>query len=123
MAAPKSLRHGELHHSYRDRALSLRRGRPALFDPPGVDGRIVVWVLAVALAIDLITAAVTYRMSNTSMNIRAAFLHNLSDALSSVAVFIAGTVILLFDWRLIDPIVTIGIASYILWLSGREIVP
>ncbi|NIL96361.1 MAG: cation transporter, partial [Planctomycetales bacterium] len=40
-----------------------------------------------------------------------------------VAVIVAGTLILLYDWRLIDPIVTIGIAAYILWHAAREIVP
>jgi len=92
-------------------------------DPPGVDGWIVVAVAGVALVVDAVTALLTWRLSKESMNIRAAFLHNLSDALGSVAVIFAGTLILLYDWRLIDPIVTLGIAGYILWLSFKGIVP
>ena len=49
-------------------------------------------------------------MQKGSVNIRALFLHNLSDALASVAVVAGGTLILLYDWRLVDPLVTIGIA-------------
>ena len=98
-------------------------GVSRLLDPPEVQGWIVVILAGVALVIDAATAALTYSMSKTSMNIRAAFLHNVADALSSVAVIVAGTLILLYDWRLIDPIVTLGISAYILWHVGREILP
>ena len=57
------------------------------------------------------------------MNIRAAFLHNIADALGSVAVIFAGTLIMLYDWRLVDPLVTLLIAGYILWQSFIEIGP
>ncbi|MBT8476792.1 MAG: cation transporter [Rhodobacteraceae bacterium] len=92
-----------------------------LIDPQGVDGWLVVVIAAVALVVDLVTAGLTHAMSKTSMNIRAAFLHNLADALGSVAVIVAGTLILLYDWRLVDPLVTLMIAGYILWLAVTEI--
>ena len=98
-------------------------GVARLIDPPEVQGWIVVILAGVALAVDAVTAALTYSMSKTSMNIRAAFLHNLADALSSLAVIVAGTLIILYDWRLVDPIVTLGISAYILWHVGREILP
>lgn len=91
------------------------------FDPQDVDGWLVVIIAVVALVIDLVTAALTFAMSKSSMNIRAAFLHNVADALGSVAVIFAGTLILLYDWRLIDPAVTLLIAGYILWQSFAEI--
>lgn len=94
-----------------------------LFDPQGVDGWLVVWIAGLALAVDLVTAALTFRLSKTSMNIRAAFLHNLADALGSVAVIVAGVLILVWDWRLADPLVTLLIAGYILWQSFAEIGP
>jgi len=94
-----------------------------LLDPPEVGGWIVVIVAAIALIVDAVTALLTYAMSKHSVNIRAAFLHNVADALGSVAVIFAGTLILLYDWRLIDPIVTLGIAAYILWHAGRDVGP
>lgn len=94
-----------------------------LFDPPDVDGWIVVWVAGVALIVDALTAALTYRMSKDSLNIRAAFLHNLADALSSVAVIVVGTLILLYDWRLLDPLATLGISAYIIWHAARDLKP
>ncbi|MCK5747556.1 MAG: cation transporter, partial [Oricola sp.] len=46
---------------------------------------------------------------------------NVADALGSVAVIVAGTLILLYDWRLIDPLATLLIAGYILWQAFAEI--
>jgi cobalt-zinc-cadmium efflux system protein len=94
-----------------------------LADPPGVDGWIVVWVAGVALIVDAATAALTYRLSKTSLNIRAAFLHNVADALGSIAVIVVGTLILLYDWRLLDPIATLGISAYILWHALSDMRP
>jgi len=99
----------------------IYEGVMRFFEPVGIDGWIVVIIAAVALSVDLVTAALTYTMSKDSMNIRAAFLHNLADALGSVAVIVAGTLIILYDWTIVDPIVTLMIAAYILWHAGVEI--
>jgi cobalt-zinc-cadmium efflux system protein len=92
-----------------------------LFEPTGVDGWFVVLIAVFAVVVDAVTALLTYALSKESMNIRAAFLHNVADALGSVAVIIAGTVIILYDWRLIDPLITLLIAGYILWQSVTQI--
>jgi cobalt-zinc-cadmium efflux system protein len=91
------------------------------FQPQSVDGWLVVVIAGIALVVDAITALLTYTLAKQSVNMRAAFLHNLADALGSIAVIFAGTLIILYDWWLIDPIVTLGIAGYILWLSFTEI--
>jgi cobalt-zinc-cadmium efflux system protein len=75
----------------------------------------------VALVVDTLTALLTYSMQKGSVNIRALFLHNLSDALASVAVIIGGSLILLYDMWWVDPAITIGIALYILYLAVTEI--
>lgn len=90
-------------------------------DPQPIAGWTVVIVAAIALVVDVVTALLTYALSKESMNIRAAFLHNVADALGSVGVIIAGTLILLYDWRIVDPIVTVLIAVYVLWHAFAEI--
>uniref|UniRef100_UPI004047B0DD cation diffusion facilitator family transporter n=1 Tax=Yoonia sp. TaxID=2212373 RepID=UPI004047B0DD len=92
-----------------------------MIDPPEVLGWWVVILGGVALVVDTLTVMLTYSMQKGSVNIRALFLHNLSDALSSVAVIVGGTLILLYDLRWIDPAITIGIAIYILYLAFTEI--
>lgn len=90
-------------------------------EPQPIQGWIVVIIAGVALVVDTITAALTFALSKSSMNIRAAFLHNVSDALGSIGVIIAGTLIILYDWYLIDPLITLMIAGYILWQAFSEI--
>lgn len=91
------------------------------FEPAAVEGWTVVIIATIALAIDAVTALLTFSLSKQSVNMRAAFLHNVADALGSIAVIAAGTLILLYDWRLVDPAVTLLIAGYILWQSFAEI--
>ena len=90
-------------------------------DPEPVQGWLVVIIAVVALVVDVVTAVLTYAMSKDSVNIRAAFLHNVSDALGSVAVILAGTLIILYGWTWVDPAVTLLIAGYILWMAFSEI--
>lgn len=92
-----------------------------LFAPEPVAGWIVVAVAGIALAVDLVTAALTYAGAKSSMNIRAAFLHNVADALGSVAVIVAGALVIWFGWNWVDPAATLLIAGYILWHGLVEI--
>lgn len=91
------------------------------FSPQDVEGWLVVAVAGLALAVDAVTVLLTYTLAKTSVNIRAAFLHNLADAIGSIGVIAAGVLIILFGWTIVDPIVTMVIAVYILWLAGSEI--
>ncbi|MEP3688062.1 MAG: cation diffusion facilitator family transporter [Sulfitobacter dubius] len=99
----------------------IYEGGMRMIDPPEVAGWTVVILGAVALVVDTLTALLTYSMQKDSVNIRALFLHNLSDALASVAVIIGGTLIILYDLRWVDPAITICIALYILYLALTEI--
>lgn len=99
----------------------IYEGGMRMIDPPEVMGWTVVILGGIALVVDTLTAMLTYSMQKGSVNIRALFLHNLSDALASVAVIVGGTLIILYDMRWVDPAITIGIALYILYLSFTEI--
>jgi len=99
----------------------IYEGIMRFLDPAPINGWLVVWIAILALVVDLVTAALTYTMSKDSMNIRAAFLHNLADALGSVAVIVAGTLVILYGWVWVDPVVTLIIAGYILWHVQAEI--
>ena len=99
----------------------IYEGAMRMIEPTEVAGWTVVILGGVALAVDTLTAWLTWSMQKDSVNIRALFLHNLSDALASVAVIIGGTLIILYELRWIDPAITIGIALYILYLALTEI--
>lgn len=86
-----------------------------IFEPQVITGWIVVIVASIALIIDIATAVLTYTMSKNSLNIKAAFVHNVSDALASVGVIIAGSLIILYQWYWTDTLFTFVIAGYVLY--------
>ena len=83
-------------------------------EPQIISGWIVIIIAGIALIVDLYTSVITYRLSENNMNMKAAFLHNLSDALASIGVVIAGSLILLYEWFWVDSLITMVIAGYIL---------
>lgn len=89
-----------------------------IYEPKSIDGWTVIVVAGVALVIDVATAILTFSMSKHSMNIRAAFLHNISDALASAGVIVAGSLILLYDWYWTDTALTLLIAGYVLYQAA-----
>lgn len=94
-----------------------------LSNPPEVAGGLVVALAAFALIVDLATAALVWRLSKDSVNIRAAFMHNLADAGVSVAVIFGGLLIWAFGWNLADPVLTLAISGVIMWHILPELTP
>jgi cobalt-zinc-cadmium efflux system protein len=92
-----------------------------LIEPEAIHGWIVIIVAGISLLVDVITALLTYSMSKGSLNIRAAFIHNLTDALSSVGVIVAGTLILIFGWLWVDAVITFIIAGYVFYYGVKEL--
>ena len=88
-----------------------------ILEPQVVTGLIIVMVAGVAFVVDMVTALITFRMSKNSLNMKAAFLHNLADALTSIGVIIAGVLILLYQWYWVDTLLTFCIAVFVLWQS------
>ena len=86
------------------------------FNPEPIDGWIVVWIATIALVIDAVTAWLTYRSGvKNNLNLKAVFIHNMSDAFASIVVIVAGTLIILYQWYFVDIIATIAISMYVIY--------
>lgn len=83
-------------------------------EPPAVAGTSMLIVAVCGLIINLIAMKILKAGSNESINIKGAFLEVVSDMLSSVAVIIAGIIILATGWLYIDPIMSALIGLFIL---------
>jgi cobalt-zinc-cadmium efflux system protein len=93
--------------------------------PPAVKGPIVFIVASIGLAANLLSMKMLSGAQHENMNVRAAYLHMLSDAIGSIGAIIAGIVLWLTDWRPIDPIITIVFAALMLvssWSLVKEAV-
>ncbi len=87
------------------------------FNPQPIDGTIMLVVAVIGLAANVGTAVLLFRDAKESLNIRSAFLHIITDAVSSVGVILGGVLILYYDVYLVDPILTLLISLYILYHS------
>lgn len=76
-------------------------------------------VAVIGLVVNLVVALVLRSHDHEDLNTKSAFLHVLSDALSSVGVIGAGILILFTGWTWVDPLVSVMIALVILSSSGR----
>lgn len=83
-------------------------------DPPKVAGFPMLIVASIGLIINLISMKILKSGSEESINIKGAFLEVVADMLSSIAVIIAGIIILSTGWLLIDPIISALIGLFIL---------
>jgi cobalt-zinc-cadmium efflux system protein len=83
-------------------------------DPQPIDGPVMLGVALFGLAANLLTAFLLFRHARHSLNIRSAFIHIVSDAVSSVGVVLGGLLIILYDLFIVDVILTVLISVYIL---------
>lgn len=83
--------------------------------PPAVEGRTMMIVAGVGIAINAGTALLFAGGRKHDINIRGAFLHMTADALVSLGVVIAGGLILLTGARWIDPVTSLAIVLVIAW--------
>ncbi len=88
-----------------------------LFDPAPPQAQTMIWVAAIAIAGNLVTAMLFARGRSRDLNARAAFQHMAADAGVSAAVVIAGFVILWTGASWVDPAISLAVALVIAWAS------
>ncbi|WP_251545539.1 cation diffusion facilitator family transporter [Limosilactobacillus caecicola] len=81
--------------------------------PEPINGQIMLIVAVIGLIANLVSAALLHAGSHDSLNIKATYLHVLSDSLSSVAVIIGAIILMFVDVTWLDPLLTIAVAIYI----------
>ncbi len=81
--------------------------------PREVRGVPMFVIAGVGLAVNLVGAWLLHEHAARSLNVRAAYLEVLTDALSSVGVLAASTVIVTTGWTIADPLVSVAIALLI----------
>jgi cobalt-zinc-cadmium efflux system protein len=85
-----------------------------LINPTPITGYLMLIVATIGLIANIAGTLLLKKGSKDSMNMRAAYLHLFSDAISSLAVIIGAIFIIYFQVYWIDPILTILISLYIL---------
>ncbi|MFZ0710328.1 MAG: cation diffusion facilitator family transporter [Terrimicrobiaceae bacterium] len=89
-------------------------------DPPHIEGRTVIWVAALGIAVNGASALLFLSGRDRDLNVRGAFLHMAADTAVSAGVMLAGAVILFTGWGWLDPLVSLLVGFFIL-LSTWEL--
>jgi cobalt-zinc-cadmium efflux system protein len=92
-------------------------------DPPEVPGGWLVVVASLGLLVNALGAAAVFRRDRRDLNLRAAYVHLVGDALGSLGVIVTGVVIVTTGWPYADPIAGALIAVYLVvssWSVLRE---
>lgn len=86
-------------------------------EPAPVAGTTMMVVAGIGIAVNALSALLFAKGSKSDLNLRAAFVHLLADAIVSVGVVGAGLIVLLTGFELIDPIASLVITAVIAWSS------
>lgn len=86
-------------------------------NPMEINPGIMVPVACVGLLGNVLSIIIINRNKNSNLNMRAAFLHLLYDAISSIAVIITGIVLFFSELVIIDLMISIIIVLMIVWSS------
>lgn len=82
-------------------------------DPQPVATGTVMWVAAVGIVINGLTALLFHAGHKHDLNVRGAFLHMVADAAVSLGVVIAAAIIMFTGWTWVDPVISLVIAAVI----------
>jgi cobalt-zinc-cadmium efflux system protein len=77
----------------------------------------VIWLALIAIAGNGLSVLLLKKDADHNMNMRAAYLHLISDLLTSVAVLIGGVLIKFYGIYWLDAILTILISVYLLFMG------
>lgn len=92
-----------------------------LFAPQPVEGPLMFVVAGAGLLANIWMIVLLHGSQQHSLNLRAAYLHVLSDLLGSLGVLIGGALLWFTKWNPIDPIVTLIFSLTILYGSWKVV--
>jgi len=88
-----------------------------LLNPRPIEGEIVIWLAALGIGFNGISALLVKKGAKSDINMRSAYLHLFTDMLTSIAVFIGGFAIIYLGWFWVDGVLTIIISIYLIYSS------
>src|SRR5262249_33658286 len=89
-----------------------------LANPIDVDGSVMVTVAVLGIAVNLARSLLLSRADRTSLNIRGAFLHIVTDLAAFIGTALAGVLVLAAGWNRADPIASLCVAGLMFWSAA-----
>ena len=77
----------------------------------------VIWLAVLSIVVNGLSVLLIQKDARHSMNMKSAYLHLLSDMLTSIAVLMGGIMMKYLGWYWVDAVFSIGIAIYLMYMS------
>jgi len=87
------------------------------FNPIEIQSDIVIWFALGSIVINLASVLMLQKDAKESMNIKSAYLHLVTDVMTSVAVLIGGILMKYYSIFWVDAVLSIAIAVYLIFSS------
>jgi len=87
--------------------------------PQNISGNVVIVLAFVAIIANGLGVVLLQKDAEHNLNMQSAYLHLLTDMLTSVAVLVGGFLMKYLGWYWIDPVLTILISIYLIYMSWR----
>jgi len=95
----------------------VREAIGRLMYPRPIEGNIVIWLAALGILFNGVSAWMVKKGADSDINMRSAYLHLFTDMLTSVGVFAGGFAITFLGWYWVDGVITIVISIYLIYSS------
>ncbi|PCI00851.1 MAG: cation transporter [Flavobacteriaceae bacterium] len=92
------------------------------FEPQIINGTIVMWMAFLGILVNGFSVLLLKGDADHNLNMKSAYLHLLTDMLTSVVVLIGGVLITVYQVYWVDALLTILIAIYLVYMSWSIIV-
>lgn len=88
-----------------------------LINPVTISSGWVIWLATASILVNGLSVIFIHKDSHDNMNMKSAYLHLLTDMLTSVAVLAGGLFMKYFHWYWADSVFSVVIAVYLLYMS------
>jgi cobalt-zinc-cadmium efflux system protein len=85
--------------------------------PKEINSNIVIYLALLSIILNTVSVVLLKEGSKDNLNIKSAYVHLLSDVFTSIVVLIGGLLIKYYQWYFIDPVMSIIIAIYLIYIS------
>ncbi|OWW26779.1 cation transporter [Zobellia sp. OII3] len=95
----------------------IKEASERFLQPQKVESDLVIWLSLLGIAANGFSVLLLKKDSQSSMNMKSAYLHLLTDMLASVAVLIGGLVMKFYEVYWVDAALTLVIALYLIFVG------
>ena len=85
--------------------------------PQEINSNLVIWLAVLGIAVNGFSVLLLKKDANHNLNMKAAYLHLLTDMLTSVAVLIGGLLMKYYQIYWVDALLTLLISVYLIYIS------